>query len=110
MNTTLQQRIEEAARNYASYLIGEDQNQQPLIDIFIRMATFVLQNQWISVEEALPEEDFNDGYRFVFVRIKINEDTFIFDSDYIRNKKWELHPNANVTHWMEIPSMKGAEK
>ena len=103
MNPILQKRIEEAARE-CDYQYEKEERA------FISGGNYALKNQWISVEEALPEEDFNDGYRFVFVRIKINEDTFIFDSDYIRNKKWELHPNANVTHWMEIPSMKGAEK
>lgn len=74
------------------------------------IANFALQNQWISVEEALPEEEFDDGYKFVFVIVKIDEETSYYDTDYIRNGKWELHDADKVTYWMPIPSLKGGEK
>lgn len=69
------------------------------------IAKFALQNQWISVDEGLPKENFDDGYKFVFVRIQLNDDTSYFDTDYIRKGKWELHKNQKITHWMSIPSL-----
>lgn len=64
---------------------------------------------WISVEEALPEEKFDNGYEFVFVIVKIDEETSYYDTDYIRNGKWELHDADEVTHWMPIPQLKGGK-
>ena len=67
-------------------------------------------SQWISVNERLPEEEFDDGYTFVFVRVKIDEDTFRFDVDYIRNGKFELHKKYDITHWMPIPMIPADDK
>ena len=60
---------------------------------------------WVNVNDRLPKEEFDDGYTFVFVRIRLDKETYRFDVDYIRNGKWELHPNDNITHWMPIPSL-----
>lgn len=61
------------------------------------------QFKWVSVKERLPEEDFDDGYTFVFVRVKTNIG-YLIEVDYIRNGRWELHrtPDKVVTHWMNI--------
>ena len=103
MNTILQKRIEEAARE-CDYQYEKEELT------FISGGNYALKNQWVSVEEALPEEKFNDGYQFVFVRIHLYDDTFYYDTDYIKKGKWELHKNQKITHWMEIPSLEGGEK
>lgn len=118
MNEILQQRIEEAARNEREQC-REDNNEiwrgNPTYNdveaSFIKGATFVLQNQWISVEEALPEikehfvsEDvlciYSDG-QMGFSRLKENlfgQNGFEYESE-----------ESVVTHWMPIPSLKGGE-
>ena len=62
------------------------------------------QFRWVSVKERLPEEEFDDGYTFVFVRVK-TKIGYQIETDYIRNGQWELHqsPDKIVTHWMNIP-------
>ena len=101
MNEILQKRIEEAAKKQSNkygcslYVLGH----------FKDGATFALQNQWISVDEALPEE-FDDGSEFVFVIVK-DDETSYYDTDYISNGKWALHNSDKVTHWMSIPKLKG---
>lgn len=62
------------------------------------------QFRWVSVKERLPEEEFDDGYTFVFVRVK-TKIGYQIETDYIRNGQWELHqsPDKVVTHWMNIP-------
>lgn len=72
-------------------------------------AEWALDHQWVSTSERLPEEEFDDGYTFVFVNIEIDEDTSRFDVDYIRDGHWEIHPEANITHWMKIPKLPKTE-
>ena len=64
---------------------------------------------WNNVNDRLPKEEFDDGYTFVFVAIKLDEETYRFDVDYIRNGKWELHPDKIITHWMPIPFLPNTE-
>jgi hypothetical protein len=124
MNEIIQKRIEEAASHYLLHehksplneilhqcdLKTEMQYHRDIEQAYIEGGKNSLQNQWISVEEALPEEEFDDGYKFVFVIVKIDEETSCYDTDYIRNGKWEFHDADKVTHWAEIPSLKGGEK
>lgn len=109
MNTILQKRIEEAAQKHASCLIGEDQNQQPLIDALIQIATFALQNQWISVEEALPEE--SGDYLVVVKQSSDSEAYFYKISTYSASDNiWYYVGKLVITHWALIPSLKGGKK
>jgi len=68
-----------------------------------------LELTWNNVNDRLPKEVFDDGYTFVFVAIKLDEETYRFDVDYIRNGKWELHPDKIITHWMPIPPLPNTE-
>lgn len=76
---------------------------------------YILSNQWISVEEALPDKG-----REVLVAIlntKTNThffgfDAIVDDSVFLRDKNGftidvDYH---KITHWMPIPSMEGGEK
>ena len=74
MNNTLQKRIEEAAKEYSFnipskiYLSCKTQEEMKqwkdeIEQAYIEAATFALQNQWISVEEALPEKIKDKNYK-----------------------------------------------
>ena len=111
MNTILQKRIEEAAGQYAerrfnTRLLYDMYGRQCKSD-FIEGATFALQNQWISVDEALPEEDkkviamseFGD-----IERMKYHNKAFYHLKGSI------IKDGEKITHWMEIPSLEGGEE
>ena len=106
-----QQQIEQAAREIIDYNLvdlGDLTSQRDLHRMLVEMGNRVLSHQWISVEEELPKEEFDDGYVFVFVRVEVDDETSYFDTDYIRDGKWELHTDK-ITHWMEIPTLEGGE-
>jgi hypothetical protein len=135
MNEILQKRIEEAAKRYAwsHDTIGVDKEtfhteasqKHPIpIDKHVRVpiqhemeiafkcaAHFILNNQWISVEEALPEfkGNFSDYY------IIRTESGWCAVTMYYRTSEKEYwwnfeNVNAKVTHWMPIPSLEGGDK
>ena len=104
MNTILQKRIE-AATTFLFKQRGLDKES-------CRQAMdYILSNQWISVDEALPEKN-----TMCFVR-KETEVGVIYDTDYIDYEgKWFFNSNRTsiksmvITHWMPIPSLEGDEK
>lgn len=106
MNTILQQRIEEKSKELGQMFFPDNMN------IFARpnweagyvetackeIANFALQNQWISLDEALPQKD--DLY-FVLINSthpRVTE---------FENGKWQGYDN--ITHWMEILKLKDNE-
>lgn len=106
MNMILQKRIEEAAAAVAPF-----NRMSQKRDYFVKGCKWMLKNQWISVEEALPEKN-----TMCFVR-KETEVGVIYDTDYI-DYEWKWFFNFNrasiksmvITHWMSIPSLKGGEE
>lgn len=108
MNEILQQRIEEASIEYTMRTgprciaggafadMAREINKNPA---FIAGANYALQNQWISVEEALPEED---GLYFILID-NIHPRVCEFE-----NGTWSGYDN--ITHWMPIPELKGCEE
>lgn len=110
MNTVLQKRIEEAANKYAAKIEEQNPNSEAY-DIdgnFITGATFALQNQWISVEEALPEFEGNFSDYFL---VRTERGWCMVTMYYRTSEKeywWNLE-KTKVTHWMQIPSLKGGE-
>ena len=108
MNDILKKRIEEAAREYAGNqtgldYIGESSCEQGFID----GARFSLSNQWISVEDVMPELNeevlvlFPDGSATVALRHK----TFnVFGGDAIvwRNGDY-TYDDSWIKFWMPIP-------
>jgi hypothetical protein len=103
MNTILQKRIEEAA----TFLF----KQRGLDKESCRQAMdYILSNQWISVEEALPEET-EDGFcddKFV---LYCSEYPATASYDH-KSKKWYYgdYEILGVTHWMPIPSLEGGKE
>lgn len=117
MNEILQKRIIEAARKEREQC-REDNNEiwrgNPTYNdveaSFTKGANFALQNQWISVEEALPEEDIPNCFVAYKTFDKVFYSTGIYEKD---NDEWYVDGvgfNVEVTHYMPIPSLKGGEK
>ena len=125
MNEILQKRIEEAASHYLLHehksplneilhqcdLKTEMQYHRDIEQAYIEGGKNSLQNQWISVDEALPEKNI-----MCLVR-KETEVGIIYDTDYIDYEgKWFFNFNRAsiksmaITHWMSIPELKGGEK
>ena len=119
MNDTLQKRIEEAARIEREQC-REDNNEiwrgNPTYNdveaSFIKGATFALQNQWISVDEGLPE--IKEHFVSEDVLCKYSDGSIGFD--YLKvnmfGQQWFEHEceESIVTHWMSIPQLEGGEQ
>lgn len=99
MNTTLQQRIKEAAKRYADKAVHYiDDSEEDMIKVMVDFTEQMLSNQWISVGESLPQKD--DLY-FVLIN---NTHPRVTEFE---NGKWQGYDN--ITHWMSIPELKGGE-
>lgn len=72
---------------------------------FIAGCEWMLNHQWISVEEALPEE-YED--KFVLYCGEYPA-TASYDSES-KQWYWGSHIILGVTHWMPIPSLEGGKK
>ena len=115
MNATLRQRIEEAAREYniRAYSPFDDNYElsrqfENDCNCFKEGATFALQNQWISVEDALPKKN---GL-YLTLNINSTNQTFADTCQWnAKGKYWYTELCGDVfyherTHWMEIPKLK----
>lgn len=71
---------------------------------FVEGANWVLSNQWVSVEDELPEYIPN-----CFVAYKAMDNVLYSTGSYEKdNDEWYVDGfgyNANVTHWMPIPPL-----
>lgn len=114
MNAILQKRIEEAAEAIAPF-----NRMSQKRDYFVKGCEWMLKNQWISVEEALPECDkchlamYEDGGIIV---AKYKNETWWWQDGYVvgRNTDGDLMysssckvPSGLITHWAPIPSLEG---
>ena len=105
MNEILKKRIEEAAVEHAESIPQSDERKEYSREDFIAGAEYALSHQWISVEEALPEN---------------GENVFAIDGDdaYVAwfdetDKDWhELSEGQLIvpTHWMPIPKFETRKK
>lgn len=132
MNETLKKRIEEAVRKYAQLFeqVGYDDDQIDTIkNAILYGSDLALQNQWIPVSEGLPKEgkcvlgltnmEQMDG-NILVVKLRDGiwwwQDGFVCGKDNLTGEKIYSSEcsigsvyTKNVTHWMEIPSLKGDE-
>lgn len=118
------QRIEEASIEYTMktrpMCIAGDAFADMAIEInknpaFISGSTFALQNQWISVGEALPEKIKDKNYsKYVLTRQEYYEHEYHVIARYDYGFNMWLSTNyfkpEFITHWMPIPSLEGGEK
>lgn len=118
MNEILQKRIIDKANaiiNFNLVDLNDLVNQHNLFKMLIEIAAFALQNQWILVEEALPEKIKDKNYsEYVLAIQKYYEHEYhvIARYDYGFNmwvSTMYFKPEF-ITHWMPIPSLKGDEK
>lgn len=109
MNTILQQRIEEAAHEYIQSDAVAPENMQLAFGDFINGANFALQNQWISVDEALPKES---GDYLVIVKQSSDSEAYFHEiSTYnATDNIWFYVGKLIVTHWAPIPSLEGGKE
>lgn len=117
MNTILQKRIEEAVKKTACpqcvFNDGGTCNNDDdckLFDDFVGLMTFALQNQWVSVGEALPnyEEDVlvtNDVGDYWFSHRTENENVMQDENNFA-----SVNGIFKITHWMPIPQIEGGKK
>lgn len=112
MNETLQKRIEEATLDAVP-----PGTRHTLIrrKEFIKGATFALQNQWISVEEALPEKIKDKNYsKYVLARQEYYEHEYHVIARYDYGFNMWVSTNyfkpEFITHWMPIPGLEGCEE
>ena len=114
MNTILQKRIEEAKQ--------KEYPLPPMVDgavckvlamaeqtAYKKGATFALQNQWIIVEEALPEKEGRYLCNYHHKFSNSDDECDCVDFGLFKDGKWYV-ANNEVTHWMAIPQQEGGEK
>lgn len=90
-------------------------------DACIKMANWTLSNQWISVDEELPEDDrcvlavYEDG-GIIVAKYEDDEWWWQYGSVTGRNTKGDLMysssckiPNGLIKYWMEIPELGGEQ-
>lgn len=115
MNEILQKRIEEKSKELGQMFFPDNMNvfarpnwEAGYIETACKeIANFALQNQWIPVEEALPDVDeqviamseFGD-----IERMKYHNKAFYHLKGSI------IKDGEKITHWMNIPQLKGDEK
>lgn len=105
MNTILQKRIKEAARECDYQYENEEL-------AFISGGTYALENQWISVEEALPAYNIKVlvcfkpafGDKQIFITTRKPEGTIVYEKN-----KFYIEQSGEVIHWMEIPKLNSNE-
>lgn len=116
------EQIEKKASKFASFLVAEDQGQQPLIDLLTTAMCWLLSHQWVSVEDEMPKIS-----EIVLIRNKDgkiaratygivgrfdNGNTIEYVNGWILNDVGVRMGNSDVTHWMPIPPLaeEGGEK
>lgn len=98
MNKILQQKIEEAAKT------------EPWLseEAFVNGCEFILNNLWISVEEALPEFEGNfSDYYIIRTEKGLCAVTMYYRTS--QEEYWWNFEEIKVTHWMEIPKLNSDE-
>lgn len=123
MNEILQKRIEEKSKELAQKYFPNEMNvwarknleAQYVESACKEIATFALQNQWISVGEALPKKIEDKNYsKYVLTRQEYydNEYYVIARYDYGFDMWVSTHyfKPEFITHWMPIPSLEGGER
>ena len=117
MNEILKKRIEETGRagslHYNPETSAYSQGKQVgYLCGFNAGAEYALSHQWISIDEALPEEDPDlDKWLLVLVRVKIEEDSTVDVLQlglYYGNGRFSCESrNIKAVAWMPIPEMEG---
>lgn len=115
MNEILKKRIDKKLKRAENRLIASEQPYDAKFlaavhELVIRATEFALKNQWISVDEALPEEDPDcTKWLLVLVRVQTEEDStrdILQLGLYCGNGKFSCETrNIKAVAWMPIPEM-----
>lgn len=120
MNTILHNKIEEAAFQESS-MYNTIQEKNAAYSTGMKIATFASQNQWISVDEALPDDGENvllildDGH----IIVAYHSGNYWWRCDgFVCGTKTNGQPmysssqrvDDKPTHWMMIPPLEGGGK
>lgn len=124
MNEILKKRIEEAAVEYAESIPQSDERKEYSREDFIAGAEYALSQQWISVEESLPDRkeydwvltqiQMDDGFMCVPTVGEIRSDGYWhcaeYDELYKIGESFEKEMGCKVIAWMPIPKFETKEK
>lgn len=103
MNEILQKRIEEAAKKYADKAVRYiDDSEEDMIKVMVNFTEQMLSDQWISVEEALPEKEGRYLCNYHYTMSNSDEECDCVDFGLFKDGKWYI-ANNEVTHWAETP-------
>lgn len=105
MNEILKKRIEEGMADYADNLYPKYFPQHSIARIaFSAGAEYALSHQWISVEDALPKEDF-DVFMNVYVEVNTGHgiEHCVLLATYASGKFSCETKHVKVIGWMYIP-------
>lgn len=103
--------IEEIAKEYAHVNRGIYVTEKHVEKAYIAGAEYALSHQWVSVDEAFPEDN-----RMVMVHI--SDINIIPDLSYCMayydNGAWQFpddyYYDCKVTHWMPIPKLNNEKR
>lgn len=116
MNEILKKRIEEAAGKRSFKYLSQDRIEELELGChyeagFIDGAEYALSHQWISVEEALPKEDF-DVFMNVYVEVNTGHgiEHCVLLATYASGKFSCETKHVKVIEWMPIPKFETKEK
>ena len=97
MNDILKKRIEEAAAEHAESIPQSDERKEYSREDFIAGAKYALSQQWVSVDEALPEANEH-------VLTLIGSVPVVAKGYHVRARL------RDITNWMPIPRFETKEK
>ena len=63
-----------------------------------------MMNEWISVNEKLPEYPLNEGY-IVLVAGELYDEEYVAISQYKYGRWLGIDKNAVITHWLPLPEI-----
>ena len=117
MNEILRKRIEEKYKELGQMFFPDNMNvfarpnwEAGYIETACKeIANFALQNQWISVDEGLPEKEGRYLCNYHHKFSNSDDECDCVDFGLFKDGKWYV-ANNEVTHWMPIPSLEGGEK
>lgn len=116
MNETLEKRIEEAAGKSSFKYLSQDRIEELELGChyeagFMEGAQYALSHQWISVEDALPKEEF-DGFMNVYVEVDTGHgiEHCVLLATYYSGKFSCETKHVKAIAWMPISKFETKEK
>lgn len=108
------QQIEKAAGEYAAktaeqYEVCNSEFVQEIMVAFERGAQYSLSHQWVSVEDALPEDD-----NLVLAHFADIDPLLCYAAAYYQDGEWQtpddFYYDCKIDYWMEIPKLNPEKK